>query len=197
MRSCGARRFRLPSHCGLPKTSDDLSELIERISLRDREAFRRLYDLTSPKLFAICLRMLRDKGEAEDALQEVYVKVWTNASKFTVSQYSAITWLAAVARNHAIDIIRARKPQAVDIEDVLSTADDRPDPERSVLAASERRRIDRCLGELKAERADAVRSAYIEGYSYQELADRYRLPVNTLRTWLRRSLLSLKGCLER
>lgn len=177
--------------------SDDLSTLIGRVGLRDREAFRRLYDLSSPKLFAICLRILRDKGEAEDALQEVYVKVWHNASKFTASDYSPITWLAAVARNHAIDRIRARKPGAVDIDEIVETPDNRPDPESNVLAASERRQIDRCLEELKAERAEAVRSAYIEGYSYQELADRYHLPVNTLRTWLRRSLVSLRGCLER
>jgi RNA polymerase sigma-70 factor, ECF subfamily len=178
-------------------TSDDVSNLIGRVGLGDRVAFRRLYELTSPKLFAVCLRILRDRGEAEDALQEVYVKVWGNASRFTVSGYSPITWLAAVARNHSIDRIRARKKDVVDIEEVVETPDEAPDPESSVLASSERHQIDRCLDELKAERAEAVRGAYIEGYSYQELADRYRLPVNTLRTWLRRSLLSLKVCLER
>lgn len=177
--------------------SDDVSVLIGRVALGDRAAFRRLYDLTSPKLFSVCLRILRDRGEAEDALQEVYVKVWHNASKFQVSGYSSITWLSAVARHHAIDRIRARKPIAADIEQVMEAPDDRPDPERSVLMASERGRIDRCLDELKAERAEAVRGAYVEGYSYQELADRYRLPVNTLRTWLRRSLKSLRDCLER
>jgi RNA polymerase sigma-70 factor (ECF subfamily) len=183
--------------CIFLMASDELSDLIGRIGLGDRQAFRRLYDATSPKLFAVCLRVLRERGEAEDALQEVYVKVWQNAPRFTVPGYSPISWLSAIARNHAIDRIRARKPQTVDIEDIVEIADNAPDPEGLLLAKSDMTRIDRCLSELKADRAEAVRSAYIEGYSYQELADRYGLPINTLRTWLRRSLLSLKECLQR
>ncbi len=178
-------------------SSEEVSDLIKRVALGDRVAFRRLYDLTSPKLFAVCLRILRDRGEAEEALQEVYVKVWHNASKFTVSGYSPITWLAAVARHQAIDRIRARKPGTVDMIEAMEAHDGRLDPEKSMLAASERECIERCLSELKEERAEAVRAAYIEGHSYQDLADRFHLPINTLRTWLRRSLISLKLCLER
>jgi RNA polymerase sigma-70 factor, ECF subfamily len=176
---------------------DDVSQLIVRVGLRDRAAFRNLYDLTSSKLFAVCLRVLRDKGEAEDALQEVYVKVWHNAARFTASGYSPITWLAAVARNHAIDRLRARKPQPVEIGEMSDIADDGPGPEQTASEASDRQQIEKCLGELKPDRAEAVRRAYVDGYSYQELADRYSLPVNTVRTWLRRSLLSLRECLER
>ena len=174
---------------------DDLSQLIQRAGLGDRQAFRALYQLTSPKLFAVCLRVLRERSEAEDALQEVYIKVWQNAARFAVTEQSAIGWLSAVARNHAIDRARARKPQSVAIEDAPETPDERPDPEQEVVAAADRRRIDSCLEQLKADRAEAVRSAYVEGYSYQELAERYRLPINTVRTWLRRSLLQLRECL--
>ena len=133
--------------------SDDVSVLIQRVGLGDRAAFRRLYDLTSPKLFAVCLRILRDRGEAEDALQEVYVKVWHNASKFTVSDYSPITWLAAVARNHAIDRTRARKPDAADIDEVVETPDDRPDPEMD----DQRRRYYRLTAVGRAAAASEVR----------------------------------------
>jgi RNA polymerase sigma-70 factor (ECF subfamily) len=108
-----------------------------------------------------------------------------------------MSWLIVVARNHSIDIARARKPAAVDLEDVHDLADERMTPEGEAINASDGRRIDACLGELAAQRAEAVRGAYVEGYSYQELADRFEIPVNTMRTWLRRSLAKLKECLER
>ena len=175
---------------------DDLSRLIQRIALGDRAAFRALYSLTSAKLFAVCLRVLRDRGEAEDALQEVYVKIWHNAARFMVTDRSAISWLAAIARNHAIDRARARHPQPVAIGEALEVPDGSPDPEQAALASAVRQRIDACLEQLKGARAAAVRAAYIEGYSYQELAERHGLPLNTVRTWLRRSLLQLRECLQ-
>ncbi len=176
---------------------NEISGLIAKVAMRDRAAFAALYDRTSAKLFGICLRVLNDRAEAEDALQEVYVKIWRNAAKFSVSGYSPISWLVAVARNHAIDRIRARRPEAVDIEDAAETADDGPSPEQAAMSASEQRRIAACLDELEAARADAVRGAYVEGYSYQDLAERHNVPLNTMRTWLRRSLMKLKECLER
>lgn len=177
-------------------STDELAQLIARTALADRAAFRILYQQTSPKLFGICLRILRDRAEAEDALQEVYVKIWQNAPKFSVMGYSPITWLAAITRNHAIDRIRARKPQAVDIDEVFDLQDDKPTPEQNVANASERSRIENCLAQLKPDRAEAVRAAYVEGFSYEELASRYKIPLNTLRTWLRRSLASLQECLS-
>jgi RNA polymerase sigma-70 factor (ECF subfamily) len=139
---------------------------------------------------------LRDKGEAEDALQEVYVKIWHNAARFAVTDRSAISWLAAVARNHAIDRARARHPQPMAIAEALELPDGSPDPEQATLASDLRNSIENCLGQLKGVRAAAVRGAYVEGYSYQELAERYSLPLNTVRTWLRRSLLQLRECLQ-
>jgi len=175
----------------------ELSELIARVALGDRAAFRVLYDKTNAKLFSVSLRILRNRAAAEDSLQEVYVKIWNNASKYTVSGYSPITWLAAIARYDAIDRIRTRKNQAVDLDEIAEIASDAPNPETISADASEMRRVTLCLNELKPEHAHAVRSAYVDGYSYQELADHYKLPINTVRTWLRRSLQSLKACLER
>lgn len=177
--------------------SDHISHLIGRVSLGDRTAFQDLYATTSAKLFGVCLRILRDRTEAEDALQEVYVKIWNRADSFTVSGYSPISWLVAVARNHSIDRLRARKPETVDIDDRHDISDDAPTPEAAAVAGGERRRIESCLGELDGDRAEAVTGAYVEGWSYQELADRYGVPINTMRTWLRRSLMRLRECLER
>ncbi|WP_112320565.1 sigma-70 family RNA polymerase sigma factor [Oceanibium sediminis] len=177
--------------------SNEINQLIARVALRDRAAFAALYDATSAKLYGVCLRILRDKADAEEALQEVYVRVWMNASRFVAAETSPLSWLAAIARNHAIDRIRARKPQSVDIDDAFDLADDAPGPEEAAINASEGGRIERCFDELPEDRAAAVRAAYVEGYSYHELAEQHAVPVNTMRTWLRRSLLKLRACLER
>ena len=177
--------------------TDDIAALIGRVSLRDRAAFSELYRKTSPKLFAICLRILRDKAEAEEALQEVYIKIWHRADRYAVDAVTPLPWLSTIARNHAIDLLRARKPVANMIDDAYDLADSAPDPEKSAIDRAEGRRIDKCMQELEPERADAVRKAYVEGSSYQELADFYGTPLNTMRTWLRRSLLKLRECMER
>ncbi len=177
--------------------ASELTDLISRTALGDRAAFARLYRHTGPKLFGVCLRILRDRPDAEEALQEVYVKVWQNANRFAARETSPLAWLAAIARNHSIDRVRARKPAARDIDDVPDIVDARPDPEAEAISLGEQGRIDECMDELENDRAAAVRSAYIEGYSYKELADRFDVPLNTMRTWLRRSLIRLRECLER
>lgn len=175
----------------------EIAELISRTALRDRSAFKTLYARTNAKLFGVTLRILRDRSEAEEALQEVYVKIWQRADRYVAGGYSPISWLVAVARNHSLDIIRARKPISDDIEAALDIADSGPDPEQSAVQSGERTLIDGCLAELEPDRAEAVRGAYLDGYSYEELATRYSVPLNTMRTWLRRSLLKLKDCLTR
>ena len=174
----------------------EIAGLLARVALRDRAAFRDLYGRTSAKLFGVCLRILRDRSEAEEALQEVYVKVWQRANRYVQSGFSPISWLVAVARNHCLDLLRARKPAGEDIDLALDVADSGPDPEQAALAGSERSRIEGCLGQLEADKADAVRSAYLDGYSYEELAQRHGVPLNTMRTWLRRSLMKLRECLS-
>jgi RNA polymerase sigma-70 factor, ECF subfamily len=176
-----------------PQTGS-ISNLISRVSLGDRRAFRSLYDETSAKLFAVLLRILRNRSEAEDALQETYVKIWNNAESFHTTQYSPMSWLIAIARNHAIDRIRAGKSGMVDIDALPELPDSAPDPERAAIATSEMRRIDGCLEQLDC--AAAIRGAYLDGFSYQELSERFSVPLNTMRTWLRRGLIRLKECLE-
>jgi RNA polymerase sigma-70 factor (ECF subfamily) len=178
-------------------TANDIAALLSRVAIGDRAAFRQLYDCTGAKLFGVTLRILRNRAEAEEALQEVYVKVWQRADRFASDGASPISWLVAVARNHCLDRLRSRRAPAEDIDEVYDLADASPDPEASAIAANERTRIDGCLGELDDDRADAVRGAYLDGYSYDELASRHRVPLNTMRTWLRRSLIRLRECLER
>ncbi|HLV84623.1 MAG TPA: sigma-70 family RNA polymerase sigma factor [Devosia sp.] len=176
--------------------SQDIADLISRCALRDRAAFRLLYERTSAKLFGVTLRILKDRSEAEEALQEVFVKIWQRADRYVAGTTSPISWLVAVARNHSLDILRARRPTADTIDVALEIPDAGPSPERATQNNQERAQIETCLGTLEPDRAAAVRGAYLDGYSYEELAERHTVPLNTMRTWLRRSLLKLKDCLS-
>ncbi len=174
----------------------DIENMILRVALGDRAAFSALYDATSAKLFGVCLRVLSNRAEAEDTLQEIFVKIWHKADLYKVNGYSPMTWLIALARNAAIDKLRARKGISVDIDDVHDLSDGAPTPEDEAVNASERARLNSCLNELEADKSDAVRRAYLDGDSYKDLAARYDVPLNTMRTWLRRSLLKLRDCLS-
>lgn len=177
---------------------DQISDLILRVALRDRTAFDKLYAATSAKLFGTCLRVLKDRTEAEEVVQEAFIRIWLKADRFAVTAQSPMSWLIAVARHLAIDRLRARREAVTCLGDAaMEIRDPAPGPEARAVAAGEWRQLEGCLEELEADRADAVRAAYLEGDSYADLAARHDVPLNTMRTWLRRSLMRLKECLQR
>lgn len=177
-------------------SDDPVASLIGQVATGDRAAFRALYSTASAKLFGVAFRILRDRAEAEDALQEVMTRVWLNARRFDPSRARGMTWVIAIARNHAIDRLRAR-PAPQDGDDALALVADRtPGAEAKVVASGEARRITECFGTLEPAKADAVRGAYLGGLSYEELSSRHDVPINTMRSWLRRGLQKLKECLE-
>lgn len=175
---------------------DDLRNLLAKVALADRQAFRALYDASSAKLFGVLLRLLKDRHDAEDALQMVYVKIWQKAPAFAGSQHSPMGWLVVLTRNHAIDLLRARKPSAKPINETLDVPDPAMNPEQQALNASLGDQLTRCLETLESKHAAAVRDAYVAGDSYQDIADKLEVPLNTVRTWLRRGLAKLKTCME-
>ncbi|WP_149586906.1 sigma-70 family RNA polymerase sigma factor [Tabrizicola flagellatus] len=174
---------------------DPVAQLIARCAAADRAAFRTLYRDTSAKLMGVLLRMLKERAEAEDALQEVYTRVWLRAARFDPAKGRGMTWLIAIARNLAIDRLRAR-PEAASDEGLDTVQDATPRAETRLIAKGEARRMADCFETLEPDRAQAVRGAYLEGMSYHDLAARHGVPLNTMRTWLRRSLLKLKECLD-
>lgn len=178
-------------------TTADIDQMLARTALGDRTAFAALYNATSAKLFGVAIRILHDRAAAEDVLQETYMKVWRYADRYTSNGMSPMTWLITIARNTAIDRLRATRQPAdlADLEDRLQAPG--PTPEQSSIAGSEAERIMACLGELPDDRRQAVCGAYLEGASYAELALRFDVPLNTMRTWLRRALISLRGCMSR
>lgn len=179
-------------------TLKQIETWIDRIALGERSAFSDLYDATSAKLLGVCMRVLKDRASAEDAMQDAYVKIWKNADRYRSNGLSPMTWLITIARNAAIDRLRKQRDASGDI-DVMS--DTLPaigmGPEDAAIASSEARRIVGCMEELPEDRRTAVRDCYLGGLSYADLSQKFDVPLNTMRTWLRRSLLSLRECMAR
>ena len=175
-----------------------LAEALGRVAEGDRGAFHEVYQRTSAKLYGVCCRILGEGPEAEDALQEAYVNVWRRAERFDASRASPITWLVAIARNTAIDRLRARGNRTTaPIEEAFELADDRPRADALLEDAGETRRLHGCLGELQDRDGALVRTAFLEGASYPELAERANEPLGTIKSRIRRALLKLRECLGR
>lgn len=185
------------------RESDDLArerlaQALARVAGGDRRAFYEVYQRTSAKLYGICCRILGEGQDAEDALQDVYVNVWRRADRFDPARASPITWLAAIARNSAIDRLRARGTRVhAPIEDAADLPDTAPDAEALALADDERGRLSACLSELPGRDAGLIRAAFLEGASYPELADRAGEPLGTIKSRIRRALLKLRACLQK
>jgi RNA polymerase sigma factor (sigma-70 family) len=178
---------------------DTLRRLLARIGRGDAGALAHLYDLTSPKLFGVILRIQKDRGLAEDVLQDTYLRIWQAARSYDPATGRPLPWLCAVARHRAIDGLRRRVTAEVQgpVEDEGEDWVARlMDPQDDATAFMDRDALSTCLSRLEPMHRDCVVRAYCEGYSREELAQRYDRPVNTIKTWLRRALAALKSCLE-
>ena len=192
-----------------PERSRELATLLSRTALGDRAAFAQLYDRTSGHLFAVLLRVQRDRAQAEDLLQEVYVSVWRAAGGFDAARSQPLTWLTSIARNRAIDSLRRSQTQpqmlsttrAADDDDdspdaVERAADDAPGPLDLLDRACDARQLTHCMDGLSATQRQSVALAFYDGLSHAEVAEHLHQPLGTVKSWLRRALQSLKQCLD-
>jgi RNA polymerase sigma-70 factor (ECF subfamily) len=189
--------------------SRELGALLARSGLGDRQAFAALYERTSGHLFAVVLRIQRDRALAEDLLQDIYVGIWKAAAGFDAAQSQPLTWLTSIARHRAIDSLRRAQaqPQTVsttrDDEDddgpdaVESSADEGPGPLDLLDRASEARQLSACMQGLTPQQRQSVALAFFDGLSHTEVAEHLRQPLGTVKSWVRRALMTLKACLER
>lgn len=176
-------------------TARELSSLLARVAERDNAAFQAMYVATSAKLYGIILRILKRRDVAEEVLQEVYVKIWDRAADYNPMLASPITWMATIARNRALDEVRRKRPDSIeDHPEIVDIPTGDPSALSIVMRGEDGRRLADCLERLDATRRQMVVLAYCEGLSRDELAAKYGQPVNTIKTWLRRSLAQLKGC---
>ncbi len=188
--------------------SRDLARLLGRAGLGDRAAFATLYQRTSAHLFAVVLRINRDRAQAEDILQEVYVNVWRSAQGFDAAQSQPLTWLTSIARNRAIDSLRRAQTQpqtqsvhaSTDTDDDTDMfdqiADDSAGPLDLLSRASDARALRQCMQALSAQQRQSVALAFFDGLSHAEVAERMQQPLGTVKSWVRRALLALRGCLD-
>ena len=175
-----------------------LAAALSRIAGGERAGLQTTYRLTSAKLFGVCLRILSDRAEAEDVLQEVYLTVWRRAADFDASRASPMTWLITIARNRAIDRLRAQKQtRRMDpLDAAAEVVDPGPLPATALEDAQSSARLKACLGGLAAHEQTALRGTFFDGNTYEEIAGRMNVPLGTMKSWIRRALMKLKACLE-
>ena len=177
-------------------TSAELVWLMAGVARGDQAAFERLYVATRAKLFGVVLRILRRNDLAEEVIQETYLKIWNNAGSFDAKLATPITWMVAIARNRALDVVRRKSEVSIEDEpEAMETAGEEPNPLARQEMTDELKRLLGCLGQLDEERRRLVLLAYYGGWSREQLAAKFEAPANTIKTWLRRSLLEIRECL--
>ena len=189
--------------------SRELAALLARTALGDRAAFGRLYQRSSGHLLAVVLRIQRDRAQAEDLLQEIYVSVWKAAGGFDAARSQPLTWLTHIARNRAIDSLRRARtqPQLETLhgddsdgehpDPLEQQPDDAPGPLDLLDLASQKRELSACIERLSPPQRQSVALAFFDGLSHAEVAEQLREPLGTVKSWVRRALAALKGCLDR
>lgn len=182
------------SHAASTTADESLDALLERTASGDKIAFRSLYDRTSGKLFAICLRIARNRTLAEDFLQEAYARVWERSAQFDRQRGSALAWMIALTRHYAIDVIRTRGREVLSADGMEFELPDQP-----ALAPTEARldfpAISRALAELDDGPRRAIMHAYLDGMSYQEIGTALGIPIGTAKTWVSRGIAKLRRSL--
>jgi RNA polymerase sigma-70 factor (ECF subfamily) len=179
-----------------------LETLLRRVGARDARALRELFDATSSRLLAIAVRVLEDRSAAEDVLQEAYLALWNRASAPPEPCRQPLAWMTTLVRNRAIDVARRRRPEVPlqwtgedGEEHGYDVADDSAGPPEQIQAVQEDARLGQCLERIEPEPRHALMLAYYEGLTHQEVAARLARPLGTVKAWVRRSLISLQGCL--
>lgn len=178
--------------------NQQLRKLLAACVLHDRQAFARLYEMTSAKLYGVILRILIREEWAQDCLQEAYIKVWNRADSYRPQLASPMTWLGAIARNQALDLLRRRHREVMesDTSAFPGEVDQELLPQDKLQQSDEGRRLNRCLEQLKDQQRQLIALAYFKGLTHDELAVRTDTPLGTVKTWIRRGLEQLKRCLE-
>ena len=180
----------------------DLRALLARVALGDRSSFRRLYEATAPSLLGVALRILKDRGRAEDAVQDAFVNVWQRAGSYREAAGTPLGWLTAIVRNRALDALRGTARHGAesltgDDDEVEDVVDERPDPLGLLTQAADALQIRACLETIDGSQRQCLALAYYHGLTHSELAAHLGSPIGSVKVWLRRGLAKLRRCLER
>lgn len=183
--------------------NERLKALLAACARRDRAAFASLYQATSAKLFGVAVRMLRREDWAEEVLQDCYVSIWNNAAGYSATLSAPMTWMTTIVRNRCLDWLRRPRVEIVLHDDeetgedpLERMASDDPGPLERLAASADARALAECMGRLDARMRQAIALAFYDGLTHTELAAHMRQPLGTVKTWVRRGLERLRGCLE-
>lgn len=187
-----------------PESPDSqLIELLDRIALADESALKELYALTSSKLYGVAVRVVTNREWAEDVLQEAYLNIWKIAGSYKASLSPPMAWMGLLVRSRGLDFLRRRASDRADrvqeLDDVISdtVAGDSPNPMDTTQASEQAWALHQCLSQLENKQREVVSLAYLRDLSHSELAEQLKLPLGTVKTWIRRGLEQLRGCMGR
>ncbi|MES2414836.1 MAG: sigma-70 family RNA polymerase sigma factor [Pseudomonadota bacterium] len=187
-----------------PESPDtQLIALIDRVALSDESALRELYDLTSSRLYGVAVRVVTNREWAEDVLQDAFLNIWRIAGDYKASLSPPMAWMGLVVRSRGLDFLRRRKSDRADsvqeLDDIISdtVAGDSPNPMDVAQASEQAWALHQCLSQLENKQREVVSLAYMRDLSHGELADQLKLPLGTVKTWIRRGLEQLRACMAR
>ncbi len=185
-----------------PESPDSqLIALLDRIALADESALKELYALTSSKLYGVAVRVVTNREWAEDVLQEAYLNIWKIAGSYKASLSPPMAWMGLLVRSRGLDFLRRRASDRADrvqeLDDVISdtVAGDSPNPMDTTQASEQAWALHQCLSQLENKQREVVSLAYLRDLSHSELAEQLKLPLGTVKTWIRRGLEQLRGCM--
>ncbi|MDB5964631.1 MAG: polymerase subunit sigma-24 [Polaromonas sp.] len=184
-------------------TDKHLIALLDRVALADEPALRELYDLTSSRLYGVAVRVVTNREWAEDVLQEAFVNIWRIAGDYKASLSPPMAWMGLVVRSRGLDFLRRRASDRADrmqeLDDVIAdtVAGDSPNPMDMAMASEQAKALHECLSQLDNKQREVVSLAYMRDLSHGELAEQLKLPLGTVKTWIRRGLEQLRGCMAR
>ncbi|WP_372824332.1 sigma-70 family RNA polymerase sigma factor [Polaromonas sp.] len=180
-----------------------LIALIDRVALADESALRELYELTSSKLYGVAVRVVTNRSWAEDVLQEAFLNIWRIAGDYKATLSPPMAWMCLTVRSRGLDFLRrrtsGRADTALELDDVLSDTleGDSANPMDTALAGEQAWALHQCLSQLDNKQREVVSLAYMRDLSHGELAEQLKLPLGTVKTWIRRGLEQLRGCMAR
>ncbi|MDO8459301.1 MAG: sigma-70 family RNA polymerase sigma factor [Burkholderiaceae bacterium] len=177
--------------------------LLDRMASSDEAALKALYDTTSSKLFGLALRVVNKREWAEDVLQEAYMHIWRAAGDYRASLSPPMAWMGLIVRSRALDFLRRRSAERMhltqELDEFLSDTieGDAPNPMNTALASEQAWALQQCLNQLDNKQREVVSLAYLRDLSHSDLAEQLKLPLGTVKTWIRRGLEQLRGCMAR
>ena len=181
----------------------ELMELLDRVAMQNDKALKALYGRTSSKLYGLALRIVRERDAAEDVLQEAFVSIWRGAGSYRASLSPPLAWMGLIVRSRALDALRKRTTDRADLMNELDDAmaqtleGDAPNPMDAADASEQAFALHHCLGKLDHKQREVVSLAYLRDQSHGELAEQLKLPLGTVKTWIRRGLEQLRACMAR